>query len=63
MLHYEFEILLLIFYPLYPDNRYELFQKTLENINNSNMMNVENRCIELMNCDKTHIMLAHIALV
>ena len=42
--------------PLYSDIRYELFQKTLENINNFNMMNVENKFIELINCDKTQIL-------
>ena len=45
--------------PLYSDIRYELFQKALEFINNFNMMNVENKFIELMNYDKIQIMLAH----
>ena len=45
--------------PLYSDIRYELFQKALEIINNFNIMNVENKFIELMNCDKIQIMLAH----
>ena len=45
---------------LYSDIRYELFQKALEFINNFNIMNVENKFIELMNCDKIQIMLAHI---
>jgi hypothetical protein len=37
----------------------KLCQKALEFINNFNMMNVENKFIELMNCDKIQIMLAH----
>jgi hypothetical protein len=45
--------------PLYSDIRYELFQKALKFINNFNMMNVQNKFIELMNCDKIQIVLAH----
>jgi hypothetical protein len=55
----ENEIHFLMLCPLYSDIRYELFQ-TLEFINNFNIMNVENKFIELMNCDKIQIMLAHI---
>jgi hypothetical protein len=55
----ENEIHLLMLCPLYSDIRYELFQKALEFINNFNMMNVENKFIELMNYDKIQIMLAH----
>ena len=46
-------------FPLYSDIRYELFQKALEVINNFNIMNVENKFIELINCNKIQIMLAH----
>jgi hypothetical protein len=35
------------------------FSKHLNLINNFNMMNVENKFIELMNCDKIQIVLAH----
>jgi hypothetical protein len=45
--------------PLYSDIRYELFQKALKFINNFNMMNVENKFIELMNCDKIQTVLVH----
>ena len=55
----ENEIHFLMLCPLYSDIRYELFQKALEFINNFNMMNVENKFIELMNCDKIQIVLAH----
>ena len=55
----ENEIHFLMLCPLYSDIRYELFQKALEIINNFNIMNVENKFIELMNCDKIQIMLAH----
>ena len=51
----ENEIHFLMLCPLYSDIRYELFQKALEFINNFNMMNVENKFIELMNCDKIQI--------
>ena len=55
----ENEIHFLMLCPLYSDIRYELFQ-TLEFINNFNMMNVENKFIELMNCDKIQIVLHYI---
>ena len=55
----ENEIHFLMLCPLYSDIRYELCQKALEFINNFNMMNVENKFIELMNCDKIQIMLGH----
>ena len=55
----ENEIHFLMLCPLYSDIRYELFQKALEFINNFNMMNVENKFIELMNCDKIQTVLVH----
>jgi hypothetical protein len=50
---------LLMLCPLYSDIRYELFQKALKFINNFNMMNVQNKFIQLINCDKIQIVLAH----
>jgi hypothetical protein len=55
----ENEIHFLMLCPLYSDILYELFQKTLEIINNFNMMNVESKFIELKNCDKIQIIIAH----